>query len=69
MWYRHTDDDKCTFIILAGTEPSAGEGSLGEAARMVGDVNLFFNVSDEPHTAEIEIMIAESTSRRKVCHA
>jgi len=25
---------------------------------MVGDVNVFFNNPDEPHTAEIEIMIA-----------
>ena len=25
---------------------------------MAGDVNLFFNDEDDPHTAEIEIMIA-----------
>lgn len=25
---------------------------------MVGDVNLFFNDADDPHAAEIEIMIA-----------
>jgi hypothetical protein len=25
---------------------------------MVGDVNLFFNDHDDPHSAEIEIMIA-----------
>ena len=27
---------------------------------MVGDVNLFFNDPDDPHTAEIEIMIASN---------
>jgi len=63
----HTDDDKCTFIILAGPEPSKGEveGPADDAARMAGDVNLFFNDQDDSHTAEIEIMVAESSSRRK----
>ncbi|KAF9316124.1 N-acetyltransferase 9 [Podila horticola] len=32
---------------------------------MVGDVNLFFNDHDDPHSAEIEIMIAEPDYRRK----
>ena len=32
---------------------------------MVGDVNLFYNDHDDPHSAEIEIMIAEPTYRRK----
>lgn len=27
---------------------------------MVGDVNIYMNDLDEPHMAEIEIMIAES---------
>jgi len=28
-------------------------------AAMVGDVNLFMNDLDDPHVAEVEIMIAE----------
>ncbi|KAF9114411.1 N-acetyltransferase 9 [Mortierella sp. AM989] len=33
--------------------------------KMVGDVNLFFNDHDDPHSAEIEIMIADPDYRRK----
>ncbi|KAF9972498.1 N-acetyltransferase 9 [Actinomortierella ambigua] len=32
---------------------------------MVGDVNLFYNDHDDPQSAEIEIMIAEPSYRRK----
>lgn len=30
-----------------------------------GDVNIFLNDHEEPHTAEIEIMVAEPRSRRR----
>lgn len=60
------DEDKCTFIVLHKTPGVAeGSGSISdELAAMVGDVNLFFNDSDAPHTAEVEIMIAVSECRR-----
>ncbi|KAF9289986.1 N-acetyltransferase 9 [Mortierella alpina] len=60
------DENKCTFIILAKTSSEleiTAENAL--AQKMVGDVNLFFNDHDDPHSAEIEIMIAEPTYRRK----
>ncbi|KAF9911804.1 N-acetyltransferase 9 [Linnemannia zychae] len=60
------DENKCTFIILARESPSqeiTPENALAQP--MVGDVNLFFNDHDDPHAAEIEIMIAEPTFRRK----
>ncbi|KAF9571654.1 N-acetyltransferase 9 [Mortierella alpina] len=60
------DENKCTFIILAKTNPElaiTAENALAQT--MVGDVNLFFNDHDDPHSAEIEIMIAEPTYRRK----
>jgi hypothetical protein len=31
---------------------------------MVGDVNLFFNIDEDPSQCEMEIMIAEAASRR-----
>ncbi|KAF9379828.1 N-acetyltransferase 9 [Podila verticillata] len=61
----HLDEEKCTFIILA-REPGqviTAENILEQ--KMVGDVNLFFNDHDDPHSAEIEIMIAEPDYRRK----
>eukprot|EP00039_Didymoeca_costata_P023934 m.8748 g.8748 ORF g.8748 m.8748 type:complete len:409 (+) comp3950_c0_seq2:290-1516(+) len=57
------DKDKCTFIILQGNSPSAGENH--DVDRMVGDVNIFLNEPDDSTAAEIEIMIAVHEARRK----
>lgn len=58
------DPEKCTFILLDPDHPDTpGTGAHGGA--MAGDVNIFLNDYDEPHTAEIEIMVAEPRSRRK----
>ncbi|KAL4447998.1 hypothetical protein ABPG75_005217 [Micractinium tetrahymenae] len=58
------DLEKCTFILLDPDFPDTpGTGTHGGA--MAGDVNIFLNDHEEPHTAEIEIMVAEPRSRRK----
>jgi RimJ/RimL family protein N-acetyltransferase len=49
----HEDPFKCTFILNDIT------------GKMVGDVNLFLNHLGDPLCAEIEVMIAEPSSRRK----
>jgi RimJ/RimL family protein N-acetyltransferase len=63
------DEKKCTFIIIArenvGGKNCKTTHSFSHLGKMIGDCNLYFNISEEPHTAEIEIMIAEPCARRK----
>lgn len=47
------DQDKCTFIILSGTQ------DIHDSQRMIGDVNFYLNNPHNPHEAELEVMIAE----------
>ncbi|KAG8564988.1 hypothetical protein GDO81_012654, partial [Engystomops pustulosus] len=56
------DNDKCTFIIL---DRGRWDEGCPEEQCMVGDVNLFLVDPGNPSLAEIEIMIAEPTSRGK----
>ncbi|WPT12734.1 N-acetyltransferase 9, partial [Picochlorum sp. SENEW3] len=58
------DDKKCTFIILDATR-GGGQGEEAEQARMVGDVNMFWNDYEDDSCVEIEVMIAEKSCRRK----
>ncbi|KAK7316527.1 hypothetical protein RJT34_00060 [Clitoria ternatea] len=60
------DPNKETFIVL-DKDLLLGPFSHGQPhlEAMVGDVNIFMNDLDNPHMAEIEIMIAEPKSRRK----
>lgn len=55
------DDDKCTFIIL--DRKLYEESDQDEVHSMVGDVNLFLNDVENQQKAEVEVMIAETTSR------
>ncbi|KAJ2861979.1 N-acetyltransferase 9 [Coemansia aciculifera] len=52
-----TDDDKCTFIVLAKAQP--GDNDILDSSRMIGDVNFYLNNVYNPHEAELEVMIAE----------
>ncbi|KAK7401222.1 hypothetical protein VNO78_12545 [Psophocarpus tetragonolobus] len=60
------DPHKETFIVL-DKDFVVGDFSHGEPhlEAMAGDVNIFMNDLDNPHVAEVEIMIAEPKSRRK----
>ncbi|CAN0027786.1 unnamed protein product, partial [Phaeothamnion confervicola] len=55
------DPAKCTAIVLDRGIDDGGD----DVASMAGDVNLFFNVEDDPTNCEIEIMIAEERCRRR----
>ncbi|EDO35470.1 predicted protein [Nematostella vectensis] len=55
------DENKCTFIVL--DKQKWNDNGNNEIESMAGDVNLFFNDPDDLHVAEIEIMIAEPSSR------
>jgi RimJ/RimL family protein N-acetyltransferase len=58
------NEDKCTFILLdRAFQDTPGTGVHG--GRMAGDVNLFFNDHDDHRIAEIEVMVAEPSSRGK----
>ncbi|RWR71886.1 N-acetyltransferase 9-like protein isoform X1 [Cinnamomum micranthum f. kanehirae] len=60
------DPNKRTFIVL-DKEMVVGDFVPGKphVEAMVGDVNIYMNDLDDIQTAEIEIMIAEPTSRGK----
>ena len=63
------DEKKCTFIVLqlptSGVWDECTVGGPASVSSMVGDVNLYFNDHDDAHAAEIEIMIADVSARRK----
>ncbi|KAM9973211.1 hypothetical protein ACTFIR_012587 [Dictyostelium discoideum] len=68
-WFK--DDHKITFIILdkdlllEDEKEANGYSNENDIKSMIGDVNIFFNQYEDEGTAELEVMIAESTSRRK----
>ncbi|KAF6203074.1 hypothetical protein GE061_003487 [Apolygus lucorum] len=58
------DENKCTFIIL---DKETMEGTNNELESMIGDANLYLNVSDDDEaaklTGEIGLMVAEPQFR------
>ncbi|EGC39685.1 hypothetical protein DICPUDRAFT_26513, partial [Dictyostelium purpureum] len=64
-WYE--DEHKITFIILDKDllKDREWQSNQDDIESMVGDVNIFFNEYEDEGTGELEIMIAENSSRRK----
>ncbi|KAM4844009.1 alpha/beta-tubulin-N-acetyltransferase 9 isoform 2-T2 [Thomomys bottae] len=56
------DTDKCTFIVLDAEKWQTQPGPTEESC-MTGDVNLFLTDLEDPTLGEIEVMIAEPSSR------
>jgi RimJ/RimL family protein N-acetyltransferase len=65
------DHDKLTFIAclpVSSHQNTVKAGDADSPQRMVGDVNLFFNLADEDEEGcigELELMIAPTTFRRQ----
>ena len=55
------DEDKITFIVLNKELFS----STGEVESMVGDTNIYFDNKEDLSVGEIEVMIADKSSRGK----
>ncbi|KAI9474551.1 N-acetyltransferase 9-like protein [Coemansia mojavensis] len=53
------DQDKCTFILLFRDSQDIEQANLHDTNRMIGDVNFYLNNTEDPHEAELEVMIAE----------
>lgn len=58
------DEDKCTFILIDKTlmSPDLQHQDLNA---MCGDVNIYLNDHESRSVAEIEVMVAEVSSRKK----
>ena len=53
------DQDKLTFIVLDRKDNNIADSGPSTVGRMLGDVNLFYNDSERPTCAEIEVMIGK----------
>ncbi|KAJ3189643.1 hypothetical protein HK101_008820 [Irineochytrium annulatum] len=63
-WFE--DEKKCTFILVSAEfGGNRVEGPSKAFGGLIGDVNLYFNDFEDTHSAELEVMIAEESARRK----